>query len=724
MRNIFIFFIGLILWQNQLSAQYLDSLYSIYNDEKQSPLDRAYALSDIAWEMCYMDPDSARSLCDELIVFIKKEPSIPRARLADACNTVANSYRLMGQLDSALTWYDKTLKIYQFLRHDKGIASTYLNLGDVYTSIGNFPLGLKYMQQSRMIYERVDNAENQLGNLYNNIANIFLQQNNIKQAVEYYEMAIVKFTGCKDLRGLGNAYSNLGLVYRDTYHDLDKATELARIGLSYRMRNTDSLGMGDSYNILSLIYLEKKQFDSAGYYIDAALALHKNLGNLDGMAISYQHKGTLALEMGNADLAISICGEGLKVATASKMIMNQQFNCDCLYQAYKKKGDSKNALYYFEKHREYEEAMRDQDRIREVTELDVKFRFEKKSLEDSLKVREERLMADEKLKLSQAETDYQRRSKYFLYAGILLLIVFAVFIYNRFQVTRRQKLEIEEKKIEIEHQKELVEEKNKEILDSITYAKRLQEAILPPRKLVKEYLNNSFILYKPKDIVAGDFYWMESFAKASDSEGGAVSGVLFAAADCTGHGVPGAMVSVVCSNALNRTVKEFGITDPGKILDKVRELVIDTFSKSESEVKDGMDISLCALDLNHQKLHWAGANNPLWILRNNSDVIEEIKPNKQPIGSYAEAKAFTTISLDLNKGDCIYVFTDGYEDQFGGPDREKGGKKYKSSRMKSLFVSIRDLEMEEQMQAINLEFENWKGDFEQVDDVCVIGVRI
>jgi serine phosphatase RsbU (regulator of sigma subunit) len=249
-----------------------------------------------------------------------------------------------------------------------------------------------------------------------------------------------------------------------------------------------------------------------------------------------------------------------------------------------------------------------------------------------------------------------------------------------------------------------------EIQDSIKYAKRIQSAILPPQKLVKEYLPESFVLYKPKDIVAGDFYWMEHM---DDS-------ILFAAADCTGHGVPGAMVSVVCNNGLNRSVREYGLTEPGKILDKTREIILQEFEKSEEEVKDGMDISLCALNVKERKLEWSGANNPLWIVRKDAQEIEEIKANKQPIGRYAEPKPFTTHQINLSAGDTVYVFTDGYQDQFGGDK----GKKFKAAKFKELLLQIQTLSLEEQRKKIDAAFESWRGQLEQVDDVCVIGVRV
>ena len=255
---------------------------------------------------------------------------------------------------------------------------------------------------------------------------------------------------------------------------------------------------------------------------------------------------------------------------------------------------------------------------------------------------------------------------------------------------------------------EVVSEKNKEITDSINYAQHIQKAVLPSAQSITAQFPDSFILYVPKDIVAGDFYWMEM----QDDK------TIFAVCDCTGHGVPGAMVSVICSNALNRAVKEFGITDPGKILDKTRELVIQTFEKSESEVKDGMDISLCVFDMITKELKWAGANNPLWIVRR--DEIIEYKADKQPIGKSDSPKPFTTHAIPLEINDSVYAFTDGYADQFGGSK----GKKFKYSQLKSLLLANRLLSMAEQHKVIAQQLKEWKGGLEQVDDILIMGMKI
>ena len=258
----------------------------------------------------------------------------------------------------------------------------------------------------------------------------------------------------------------------------------------------------------------------------------------------------------------------------------------------------------------------------------------------------------------------------------------------------------------IREQKEKIELAHKEIKDSINYAKRIQSAILPPDRLVKELLGNSFIIYKPKDIIAGDFYWMEKKEET----------VFFAAADCTGHGVPGAMISVICHSALNRSVREYGLSMPGEILDKAREIVLKEFEKSDVEMMDGMDIALCALQ--GSTLLFAGAQRPLLIIRNN-EVIE-YKGNRQPIGLGWKMEPFQSHTIELQKGDSIYLFTDGVTDQFGG----ENAKKFLISRFKKLLLSIQSESIEKQKKLINESFENWRGKEKQIDDVCVIGIQV
>ncbi|MBN4077651.1 SpoIIE family protein phosphatase [bacterium AH-315-C20] len=297
----------------------------------------------------------------------------------------------------------------------------------------------------------------------------------------------------------------------------------------------------------------------------------------------------------------------------------------------------------------------------------------------------------------------------YVISGILLIII-AIYFRTRQLIQQKKKLEetINERTIEVVQQKEIVELKNKEITDSITYAKRIQEAILPSKSLIKQIFDEWFILYKPKDIVAGDFYWLEQKGNK----------LLIASADCTGHGVPGAMVSVVCNNALNRAVREFGLIEPGKVLNKVRDLVIDAFDSGGKDIKDGMDIALVSIDWSTNTLEYSGANNSLYLFSNGE--MKEFRGDKQPIGKYSMNKDFANHKIDFKKGDCIYVSTDGYMDQFGGPKH----KKFKYAPFIQLLAEMQSMTFPAQKEHMDTVFEEWKGDLDQIDDVCVIGIKL
>jgi serine phosphatase RsbU (regulator of sigma subunit) len=291
-----------------------------------------------------------------------------------------------------------------------------------------------------------------------------------------------------------------------------------------------------------------------------------------------------------------------------------------------------------------------------------------------------------------------------IYSTCSVLTVFMVIFF----IVHHFRSDSEEYEEELEEKNKEISQKNTEIIDSITYAKRLQQAILPPEEEIYNSVD-SFILYKPKDIVAGDFY----FAEHKDDY------FFVAAADCTGHGVPGAMVSLVCSNALNKAVSELGLIKPGEILDSVTSMVVDTFKKGHTDIKDGMDISLCVINTKTREVAWAGANNPLWYI-NNENELKEITANKQPVGKSEVYTSFTTHVLNLAKGTLVYLFTDGYADQFGGPK----GKKFKYKQLADLILRNKDLPMNEQCNVLDNTFTDWKGNIEQVDDVCIIGIKL
>jgi ligand-binding sensor domain-containing protein/serine phosphatase RsbU (regulator of sigma subunit) len=312
---------------------------------------------------------------------------------------------------------------------------------------------------------------------------------------------------------------------------------------------------------------------------------------------------------------------------------------------------------------------------------------------------------------------------FYLISGVCIIVLILGY---RTSALKKRQIILEEivhsRTIELKEEKKNVEKKNTEILSSIEYAKRIQSTILPPLSEIKSILPQNFVLYLPKDIVAGDFYWMKRIhckLEQNSNEGEEI--ILIAVCDSTGHGVPGALVSIVCSKAMDQAVKEFELTEPSVILDKVSELVSEDFSKNNhenDEIKDGMDVSLLSINKSTNVFQWAGANNGLIIVDRNGNLVE-LKPDKQPIGKSDSTNSFKNHKFSIEKDSCIYLYSDGFADQFGGPF----DKKYQRSRLKDFLVKIQAQNMENQYDSLLAEFNSWKGDNEQVDDVCIIGIK-
>ncbi|HEX7413286.1 MAG TPA: SpoIIE family protein phosphatase, partial [Bacteroidia bacterium] len=312
---------------------------------------------------------------------------------------------------------------------------------------------------------------------------------------------------------------------------------------------------------------------------------------------------------------------------------------------------------------------------------------------------------------------YRTYWAYGLYVVALVVSVTFIIRYNTKRLKEQNiKLEkiIAERTKEVEHQKEEIQHKNKEITDSINYAVRIQQAILPPIHEIKKVYQNLFVYFQPKDIVSGDFYW---FHKISDTE------LLIACADCTGHGVPGGFMSMICSDKLNDAVQK--TFDPAEILfhvnNNVKKALRQAETAEEGANKDGMEIALVRMDFSSKKLWYAGANRLLWILKHHAEDIEEIKPTKASIASFTKPNfKYVGHELQLDSGDLVYITSDGYPDQFGGPD----GKKFMSKSMKKLILSIRHETIHEQEKIIKNTINQWMEGYEQVDDLLVIALKL
>ena len=612
-------------------------------------------------------------------------------------NNLCNHYRIISELDSAKQMAHSGLELSKKNNWNYGQALSHNNLA--YVNIYEFDLesAMKNAVAALNISEAKNDKEN-LGfsYLYIGYVNMVLREDD--EVLYYYEKSLALRKELGNNYNLGFSYTYIGNYYTGI-NKFDSAEHYHSLALEVRVKTGDTRSIADSYLLLGSALFNQEKYDPAIKNYALALEKYEQINDKRRLAETYRNYSEVFLYKNELGLAEHYLMKSLDIAVEIGAMDNLIPIYNELAVLQKKKGAFQEAYDYLRKHVEYKDSIATGNIYREVTKQILKHKRDK----------------EERIKQIQHEKEKETQQILIIAiaSGLILVVIFLIFVFNRLQITKKQKLVIEEQKRKVENQKAEVESAHQEIKDSITYAKRIQSAILPPSKLIKEYLKESFILYKPKDIVAGDFYWMESVLSTNSNN---EYKTLFAAADCTGHGVPGAMVSVVCNNALNRSVREYGLTDPGEILDKTREIVIEEFGKSHEEVKDGMDIALCSLE--GDKLKYAGANNPLWIIRNKE--IIETKANKQPIGQFHNPHPHNTHTFDLIKGDTIYLFSDGYVDQFGG---EKG-KKFKTNAFRKLLLSINHLPMEEQKTYITDVFNNWKGDLEQIDDVCVIGVRV
>lgn len=623
---------------------------------------------------------------------------------SDLCEVNDMLYYVEKALVIGKRVYDKNPKS----GHAFYYAAAYNNKGFYYDQVGNIEQSVKSYLKSLEIREEINDSLG-MAESYNNLAYMFQHQRDKATAIRYYDKSWKIFEAYKDTTGLLNVCINKGFVYYQE-QKYDSAQFFFEHGKELAIATDDMGALGFALNNLAAIYYKQGDYQKTEEAYLESLALREQVGRRNEITRSHHNIGRFYMERGDMK-------KSLKHAQISYQLSKEEGSPDLLSDAslllsdiYYEKKEFKKSHDYLIIHNQMKDSILSDETQKSAVKQQIEYEYEKQKLVDDAEYEKQLAISAEQKKQQQVIT-------YAVAGGLILVIIFSVIIFKRLQVTKQQKLIIENQKVEVEIAHHQLAEKNTEILDSITYAKRIQEAILPSIDSVKELLPNSFILYKPKDIVAGDFYWMDQ------REGN----VLFAVADCTGHGVPGAMVSVVCHNAIDRVIRDYNLLDPGKILDKTRELIVEQFDKSENvktvamkNIRDGMDIALCVLNTKTNELEYAGANNPLWFLKKGTDVIEEVKANKQSIGKVDNPQKYKTHRVQLNKGDSIYVFSDGFADQFGG---EKG-KKFKYRPFKELLVSVSKEPMENQLNTINNHFETWRGDLEQVDDVCVIGVRI
>lgn len=620
-------------------------------------------------------------------------------------------YWQIGNSDSAIVEFQKALSYALYLKDTLSIGNANLGLANVYKNTGDYTKSVNHALESERYFNLVNDTTG-AARSYNTLGLIFRLHKDWDKAKFYYLQGLNLVRSMHDTMLESGFLSNIGVLYHEL-ENYDSAWFYHKRALNLRIAIGDRKAMAISYGNIGSLFLLQNNLDSALYYTNLALAEFSNVNYQMGMMEAYAALGDIWQKKDHHKNAILMFKKAEELAYAGNFkptLVSIARNMATSYQAM---GDYRQACQYLENYIAWRDSIFSDEETKKVQKLEIEFTYKKQQLEDSLKNAErERIATYEMQKERDKNSAQQAKFRLFALGGfaVLILILMIVIILSRSNRRQRQLNKI------IAEQKTMVEEKNKEITDSINYARRIQEAILPPAQLIKKYIPEHFVLYLPKDIVAGDFYWLH----ADEND------VLIASADCTGHGVPGAMVSVVCSNALNRAVKELKLKNPAYILNKVRELVIETFEKSQHDVNDGMDIALVRIIKNETtiKLEYAGANNPMWLYRAEEKSLIEFKPDNQPVGNFTKQIPFTSHETELHKGDLIYIFTDGYADQFGGQDINRGGKKFKSSNLFKLIQSIADSDISDQKKVLLDTFNQWKGELEQLDDICIIGLKL
>lgn len=581
-------------------------------------------------------------------------------------NTIFDTYyQKLNMLDSAFSINKQSLKLATEHKDTMLIAYSLNNMAGIYDLTVNYQVSIQLYKKALVMLEKMKDVK-QIGNTNHNMAIPYSKLQMYDSAKYYTDIALLNYKKVNDYSGIALCYDFYGSD-ADRIGNYKEAIKYYKLEIeSFKLAN-EAANLIIPYQNIAGTYLKMKDYTSCKYYLDLAMALAIELGSKVDM---YDVSSTYA-------------------------------------EYYEATGDFKKANYYMRRYYEGKDTMINTQLKTELS--DQKSEFDRENAKALLTIQQ--MEAEQNLKSKETVT-------WILVLSSVFFIIVLILSVNKYRAKQKSFVKLNEYKNQLIFQKEKIEETQKEIIDSINYAKRIQSAIMPKEEDVLAYFPESFLLYKPKNIVAGDFYFFETTA----------THVFYAAADCTGHGVPGALVSVICSNALTRSVHEFNLVDPGKVLDKTRELVLKTFQRSGKDVKDGMDISLCVFEIALFKSNeiipvaWAGANNPLWYVNVLSDRLElkKIKANKQSIGHNDLPEPYTTHNIELRKGDMLYLFTDGYADQFGGIKQ----KKFKYAHLEETIKSICTRSPVEQKNLLEKGFSQWKGSLEQVDDVCVIGIRI
>jgi len=716
--------------------------------------------------------------------------------IADCLYTIGVIYSDKGDIQKALENSQKSLKLREEMGDKRNMAYSHSTIGIIYQNLGNIPKALEHFDKSLKLREMVGDKSGIAQSLHV-IGNIYHSQDDIQKSLEYFNRSLKIREEMGYKKGIVLSLNSIGTIYSNQ-SNFSKALEYYSRSLKLGEEIGDKYGIASVLNLIGSLFNKQSDLSKALENFARSLKINEEIGNKQGVATSLNNIGSIYLKQKSYSKAIEYFLKSIEISKKLGFPVAIREAAKQLNVSYKATGNHKLALENYELYIKMRDSLNNIETQKATIKQQTKYEYDKqKAIED------EKHLAEIKQQEEKAAAEKKRQNIVIASVSIVLLLVavFSVILFNRFRVTQKQKAVIELKEKETQLQKHIIEEKHKEITDSINYAERIQRSFLATQSHLDSNLNHSsitvtsssdegayrevsndsssrysspnveltrtdsnyFVMFKPKDVVSGDFYWS---ATLSSPQGGGEGGGLFAlcTADSTGHGVPGAIMSLLNITSLEKAIETE--TSPDKILNATRKIIIERLKKDGSEQggKDGMDCSLCVFDFKNKKLFIANANNPVWIVRNvtssseayregaqtnssrydaqgarastrtDMEVIEvkadlspvtenviEVKGDKMPVGKHDKQDVpFTVKEYDLQKGDIIYTLTDGFPDQFGG---EKG-KKFMSKNLRELLASNSHLPLNEQKEILEKTFKDWVGDLEQVDDVTVIGIRI
>jgi len=615
----------------------------------------------------------------------------------------------------AIEYHNRAKKIAIQIGDSILLSKIFNNLGVVYRRTDQYGKATEYHLKALQISNKLD-IERSRTIAINSLGNIELARGDFKKGIEYFAESLESERKNNNKRGEAINLNNIGEAY-EGLGKLDTALLFYVQSLEVNKELGSKKGLTISYNCIGNVYKRKKEYQRALSYYKQAFNVAKGINDRYYLAFLNVSTGEVYMHLNDFQSAYFYLINGIKIAKEinSKMsLRDAYFN---LSELYEKQNLNHNALNHYKIGVAYRDSIMFAENQENISRLQGIIENEKNQKELEL-LRNKEIIREKDFSKQRFLLILMVIS--FFAAVALGLIYYRMYYYKSLsnKKLKIQKKEIEEQRNSIEIKNKILEEANMlvesymlKLTDSIEYAQKIQNAMLPPLTLVKSYFPESFIFYKPKDIVSGDFYW---FGEVGDK-------VMFSVADCTGHGVPGAFMSLIGYELINQAVHVNNLLNPALVLDFLNDEIKVALRKSDlnNELKDGIDIAFCSFDRESGLLEYAGALNPLAIVRNHEIIL--LKANRMTIGAnnVPTHKAFDNQRVLLQKGDVMYLFTDGYVSQFGGPDN----KKFNKRKFKDLLLSIQDLSMIDQKITINEILKNWMGKREQIDDILIMGLK-